>query len=98
MITNKANRVQTGFRLDSVVLGRVKEAAKLKQISINEYVNKVLKEATIDIESEEEKEASRKMTKDFLDQFCGAWVGEETTDEILQAGKSIKGVREVYAL
>ena len=98
MITNKVNRVQTGFRLDPVVLGRVKEAAKLKQVSINEYVNKVLKEATIDIESEEEKEASRKLTKEFLDQFCGSWVGEETVEEILQAGKSVKGVREVYAL
>ena len=98
MITQKANRVQTGFRLDSLVLSRVKEAAKLKHISVNEYVNEVLKEATLDIESEEEKETSRKLTKEFLDRFCGAWVGEETTDEILRAGRSIKGVREVYAL
>ena len=98
MITQRANRVQTGFRLEPVVLSRVKEAAKLKNLSINEYVNEILKEATRDIESEEEREASRKLTQEFIDQFCGAWVGDETAEEILQAGKSIKGIREVHAL
>lgn len=98
MITHRANRVQTGFRLDAVVLSRVKEAARLKHVSINEFVNETLKEATCDIESEEEREVSRKLTQEFIDQFCGAWVGEETTEKILEAGKSIKGVRKVYAL
>ena len=98
MITSRANRVQTGFRLDSIVLARVKEAAKLNHLSVNEFVNQTLMEATKDIESEEEKEASRQRTESFIDKFFGAWVGDETEEEILQAGKSIKGVREVYTL
>lgn len=98
MITSRANRVQTGFRLDSIVLARVKEAAKQKNVSVNEYVNEVLKEVTRNIESEEEKEASRQKTEAFIKNFCGAWVGDETEEEILQAGKSIKGIREVYSL
>ena len=90
--------MQTGFRLESITLARVKTAAKQKQISVNEYVNQVLKEATRDIESEEEIEAGRRRTNAFLDEFCGAWVGDETAEEILAAAKSIKGVREVPAL
>ena len=88
MITRRANRVQTGFRLDSITLARVKTAAKQKQISVNEYVNQVLKEATEYVESEEEREACRKRTQEFLDEFCGAWVGDETAEEILAAAKS----------
>lgn len=98
MLTQRANRVQTGFRLDSITLARVKTAAKQKKISVNEYVNQVLKEATEYIESEEEKEASRRRTQEFLDEFCGAWVGDETAEEILAAAKSIKGIREVPEL
>lgn len=98
MITQSSNRVQTGFRLDAITLARVKSAAKLKKVSVNTYVNDVLKEATRDIESEEEKEASRKRTEEFLDQFCGAWIGDETAEEILAAAKSIKGIREIPVL
>ena len=88
MLAHKVNRVQTGFRLDEITLARVKTAAKLNNVSVNEYVNMALKEATRDIESEEEKEASRRMTEEFLDQFCGAWVGDETPEEIMAAIKS----------
>ena len=98
MITQTANRVQTGFRLDPLVLSRVKEAAKQQKLSVNEYVNRTLREATRDIESAEEKEACRKRTNEFLNRFFGAWESSETPEEILQAGKSIKGVREVNAL
>ena len=98
MLTPSANRVQTGFRLDAIVWSRVKAAAKLRNVSANEYVNEVLREATCDIESEEEKEASRKMTEEFLDQFFGAWVGNETAEDILTACKSNGEVREVVDL
>ncbi len=98
MITQGSNRVQTGFRLDAITLARVKSAAKLKKVSVNTYVNDVLKEATRDIESEEEKEASRKRTEEFLDQFCGAWSGDETPEEILAACKSHNSVWEVPML
>lgn len=86
--------MQTGFRLDARTLARVKTAAKTRQISVNEYVNQVLKDATHDIESEEEKAACRKRTEEFLDEFCGAWVGDETAEEILAAAKS--SVRKVW--
>lgn len=98
MITQKANRIQTAFRLDDIVLARVKEAARNDHVSVNEFVNQILREVTKDIESKEEKEASRQRTEAFIERFCGAWVGDETEEEILQAGKSIKGVREVYSL
>ena len=99
MSAQKTNRVQTGFRLDEVTLARVKTAAKLSNVSVNEYVNVVLKDATRDIESEEEKEASRRKTEEFLDQFCGAWVGDETPEEIMAAIKSSpKRIREVPQL
>ena len=99
MLAQKNNRVQTGFRLDEVTLARVKTAAKLSNVSVNEYVNIVLKDATRDIESEEEKEASRRKTEEFLDQFCGAWVGDETPEEIMAAIKSSpKRIREVPQL
>jgi len=99
MITQRANRVQTGFRLESYVLARIKEAAKQKHISANEYVNEILKEATQDIETEEEREASRRRTEEFLDQFCGAWVGDETTEEIMAAIKSSPGrIRKIPQL
>ena len=98
MLSGRTSRVQTGFRLDAITLSRVKSAAKLKQLSVNEYVNQVLKEVTKDIESEEEKEESRRRTEEFLDKFCGAWAGDETAEEILAAAKSIKGIREVPVL
>ena len=60
MITSSANRVQTGFRLEPIVLARVKEAARQQNISANEFVNRTLKEATQSIESEQEREECRK--------------------------------------
>jgi len=97
-ITSSANRVQTGFRLDPIVLARVKEAARQQNISANEFVNRTLKEATQSIESEQEREECRKHTEAFLDAAFGSWVGDESEEEILNAGKSMKAVREVLPL
>ena len=98
MITSSANKVQTGFRLDPIVLARVKEAARQQNISANEFVNRTLKEATQSIESEQEREECRKHTEAFLDAAFGSWVGDESEEEILKAGKSMKTVREVLPL
>ena len=98
MITSSANRVQTGFRLEPIVLARVKEAARQQNISANEFVNRTLKEATQSIESEQEREECRKHTEAFLDAAFGSWVGDESEEEILNAGKSMKTVREVLPL
>ena len=98
MIASSANKVQTGFRLDPIVLARVKEAARQQNISANEFVNRTLKEATQSIESEQEREECRKHTEAFLDTAFGSWVGDESEEEILKAGKSMKAVREVLPL
>ena len=81
-----------------MTLARVKTAAKLKKVSVNTYVNDLLKEATRDIESDEEKEANRKRTEEFLDEFCGAWKGDESAEEILAVCKSHNSVWEVPVL
>ena len=65
MITSSANRVQTGFRLEPIVLARVKEAARQQNISANEFVNRTLKEATQSIESEQEREECRNTRRPF---------------------------------
>jgi len=45
MITEKTKRVKTGFRLEERVLAGVKEAARRRNISANEFVNETLKNA-----------------------------------------------------
>ena len=87
MITDKDNKVQTAFRLERFVYARVKEAARRKRISANEFVNEILKEATKDIETAEEKEESIRKTHAFLDSVWGTWTGDESAQEILNAAK-----------
>ena len=88
MITNKEKKVQTAFRLDGFVLARVKEAARRKNISANQFVNETLKEATKDIETAEEREESIRKTRAFLDSVWGTWGGDESSEEILEAAQS----------
>ena len=66
MNSKKTIKVQTAFRFDPILIGRLKEAARMADISVNEYVTIVLTDATKDIESEMEKEERRKKTEDFL--------------------------------
>lgn len=98
MITEKAKRVQTGFRLEERVLARVKEAARRRHISANEFVNETLKNATQDIESAEEREESRRKTEAFLSIVYGSWAGEETPQEILSSIKNSEGPRDIVEL
>lgn len=88
MITNKDKKVQTAFRLDGLVIARVKEAARRRNISANQFVNETLKEATKDIETAEERKESIRKTRAFLDSVWGTWVGDESAEEILKAAKS----------
>lgn len=91
MITMSANtnvsKVQTAFRLDARLLDRVKKAAKLLNISVNEFVSTQLKEATKDIRSDKEMEEERKKTKAFLAECGGSWKGTETVEEIMHSIK-----------
>ena len=82
-----ASKVQTAFRLDAWLIDRVKKAAKLLNISVNEFVSTQLKEATKDIRSDKEMAEERKKTKAFLAECGGSWKGTETVEEIMHSIK-----------
>jgi len=87
----KEKKVQTAFRFNLTLVGRLKEAAKMADVSVNEYVTSILTEATKDIESEAEKEEDRRRTKTLLDAVAGKWSGPESREEIME---SIRGGRK----
>ena len=89
---------QTAFRLDPVLIGRLKEAARRESISVNEYVSRTLLEATREILSAEEKEAEKRATEAFLDTFYGSWSGPETAEEIMTAIKENSSSRPAPVL
>ena len=70
----------------------------MADVSVNEYVTIVLTDATKDIESEMEKEESRKKTEDFLAKFAGAWAGDETTEQIMASIREDRKVRKIVKL
>ena len=84
----KSPKIQTAFRFEPLLLERVKEAAKQEGVSVNEYVSNILADATKDIITEKEMEERRRETEEFLAAVAGKWVGDETTEEILE------GIRE----
>ena len=98
MKSNKTTKVQTAFRFDPILIGRLKEAARLADVSVNEYVTIVLNDATKDIESEMEKKESRRKTEDFLAKFAGAWCGDETTEQIMASIREGRKVRKIVEL
>ena len=80
-------KIQTAFRFEPLLLERVKEAAKQEGVSVNEYVSNVLADATQDILTEKEMEERRRETEEFLATVAGKWVGNETTEEIMEGIK-----------
>ena len=98
MNSKKTIKVQTAFRFDPILIGRLKEAARMANISVNEYVTIVLTDATKDIESEMEKEERKKKTEDFLAKFAGAWSGDETSEQIMASIREGKKVRKIVKL
>ena len=70
----------------------------MADISVNEYVTTILTDATKEIESEMEKEESRRKTEEFLARFAGAWVGDETTEQIMASIREGRKVRKIVEL
>ena len=98
MSSKKTIKVQTAFRFDPILIGRLKEAARMADVSVNEYVTTILADATKDIESEMEREESRRKTKEFLAQFAGRWSGDETTEQIMESIREGRKVRKIVKL
>ncbi len=94
----KEKKVQTAFRFDPILIGRLKEAAKMAEVSLNEYVTIVLSDATKDIESEMEKAENKRKTEEFLSKMAGAWVGEETKEQILDSIQKGRKPRKIVEL
>ena len=61
----KPKKVQTAFRFDDRLYGRLKEAARQADTSVNEYVTLILSKATADIRTAEELEEARKKNDGF---------------------------------
>ena len=94
MITTNNIRKQTGWRINPVIIGRVKEAAKRKKISTNDFVEEILEEATKGIETEEERIRRLETNDRFLERFAGRWKGNETPEQILTSIKSEENFKE----
>lgn len=90
--------MQTAFRFDTQLIGRLKEAARQADISLNEYVTIILSDATKDIESVEEQEEGRRKTREFLDTVCGSWSGTESAEEIMRGIREGRKEREITPL
>lgn len=84
MIATETTRKQTGWRVNPILIERVKEAAKRKSISANDYVESILFDATKDIESEKERNERIAKNEAFLNRFAGKWSGDESPNEILE--------------
>ena len=95
---NNTTKVQTAFRLERQLIGRLKEAARLANTSVNEYVASILASATEDIRSAAEKEEERRKTKAFLDAVSGKWSGEESAQELLSAIRDGRKERNIESL
>lgn len=98
MLSVRTTRKQTGWRIDPVIINRVKEVARKRKISANDYVESVLSEATKDVESEEERLARAASNNAFLTAFAGKWNGDESAGQILASGKSDVESKDVVVL
>ena len=90
--------MQTAFRLEPKLIGRLKEAARQANISVNEYVTVVLTAATEDVMTEMEREEERKKTRLFLESVAGKWSGGESVSELLASireGRTERKMREL---
>ncbi len=81
MIATETTRKQTGWRVNPILIERVKEAAKRKSISANDYVESILFDATKDIESEKERNERIAKNEAFLNRFAGKWSGDESPSQ-----------------
>ena len=81
MLTTNDKRKQAGWRVTPITILRVREAARRKKISANDFVESVLAEATKDIETEEEKKERLESNNAFLESFAGKWPDAEVVEK-----------------
>lgn len=81
MLTTNDKRKQAGWRVTPITILRVREAARRKKISANDFVESVLAEATKDIETEEEKKERLESNNAFLKSFAGKWPDAELVEK-----------------
>ena len=94
----KDKKVQTAFRFDPILIGRLKEVARRADVSLNEYVTIILTKATEDVESEMEMEDNKRKTEEFLSKITMAWVGDETKEQILESIRKGRKPRKTVEL
>lgn len=93
-----AEKVFPGWRVSRKAASRVKAAAKLENISANEYVDRLILNSTQGIETDEEREIRLAGNKDFLDNFAGKWAGKESAEDILESIKSSRTTKKALEL
>ncbi len=98
MIAFPTKRELTGWRVIPLAIRRVKEAAKRENISANDFVERIILEATKDIETDEEKEERLKSNEDFLTQFAGTWSGQENEQTIMDNIKELRKNKTIFEL
>ena len=98
MPTSTITRKPAGWRINPLTIQRVKEAAKREHISANDYVERVLSEATKHIETEEERKERLQENDLFLDRFAGKWSGTESSGEIMKVIRSGSASKEIIEL
>ena len=96
--SSNTTRKQTAVRFEPRVLARAKEAAKLSNTSLNDYINTVVEKATEDIRTMEELEEERRRTEAFLKTCAGSWEGPETVEEIMRAIKDGNTTKDIVEL
>lgn len=98
VVVKTSKSIQTAFRFDPLLLGRLKTGAAQNHLSLNAYVSKILARATEDIESEAEILANKKKTERFLSEFSGKWSGTESPEDIMSSIKADAGAKKIVAL
>ncbi|MBQ6578335.1 MAG: hypothetical protein IJL91_11475 [Bacteroidales bacterium] len=93
-----SKRIQTAFRLDSDIIDKLKEAARLAGKSLNEFVNSILSKSVQDLTTEKEKEADKLKTNAFLDTFAGKWSDDRTSEQIMDDIRSGNIISEIKTL
>lgn len=97
MVTTETARKQTGWRVNPIIINRVKEAARRKKISTNEFVEIVLSDATKDIETDEERLSRLCYNDEFLNRYAGKWTGNDNP-KIHDDIKNSENTKAVYEL
>jgi len=94
----KEKSVLMSFIFPASLVEKLNNLAIDKNVSLNEYVLDLLQEATKDSETSKEREIRLKKTNDFLSEFSGSWVGDESIEDIIKEISSGRVERPIIEL